>query len=86
MPFEGAGASGDWQLDLPATFRAFDYRTISDGILRIDYVADESAELRGKVEKANATAERSLLGWLKNTGLPVSFSVRHDFPARGGRR
>jgi hypothetical protein len=80
MPFEGAGASSDWQLDLPATFRAFDYRTISDVVLRIDYVAEESAELRAEVEKANATAEQSLLVWLKNTGLPVSFSVRHDFP------
>jgi hypothetical protein len=80
MPFEGAGASSDWQLDLPATFRAFDYRTISDVVLRISYSAEQSEDLRTEVEKANATTERSLLMWLKNEGMPVSLSLRHDFP------
>src|SRR4029078_12730855 len=83
-PDEATCARDVCQRDLRATFRAFDYRTISDVVLRLDYVAEASAELRAEVEKANATAERSLLMWLKNSGLPGNFSMRHDFPDAWG--
>jgi receptor-binding and translocation channel-forming TcA subunit of Tc toxin len=39
VPFEGAGAVGDWSLELPSVFRPFDYDTISDVILHISYTA-----------------------------------------------
>ena len=29
LPFEGAGAESKWKLELPASFRQFDYNTIS---------------------------------------------------------
>lgn len=29
LPFEGAGAESTWKLELPASFRQFDYSTIS---------------------------------------------------------
>ncbi len=41
LPFEGKGAIGTWQLELPNEFRAFDYDTISDVILTINYTARE---------------------------------------------
>ena len=35
LPFEGAGAESTWKLELPATFRQFDYDTVSDVILHL---------------------------------------------------
>ena len=39
LPFEGAGAIGDWDIELPKNFRAFDYDTISDVILHLRFTA-----------------------------------------------
>jgi hypothetical protein len=35
LPFEGAGAISTWKLDLPTTYPAFDFSTISDVILHV---------------------------------------------------
>ena len=40
LPFEGAGLTSKWRLELPA-FRQFDYRTLSDAIMHIRYTAAE---------------------------------------------
>src|SRR5579859_1537056 len=39
LPFEGTGAVSKWKLDLPSSYPAFDYSTISDVILHIRYTA-----------------------------------------------
>jgi hypothetical protein len=52
MPFEGAGAISDWSLSLPKTLRAFDYDTISDVIIHLDYTADHDAELARRWDEA----------------------------------
>lgn len=53
LPFEYAGAVSEWKLTLPATSRQFDYRTISDVVIHIDYTARDGGEtLRGNVETA----------------------------------
>jgi len=41
LPFEGAGAVSEWQLELPADLRQFNYDTISDVILHLRYTARE---------------------------------------------
>lgn len=41
LPFEGKGAIGTWQLELPDEFRQFDYDTVTDVILSINYSARE---------------------------------------------
>ena len=50
MPFEGAGAIGNWRLTLAKNSESFDYRTISDVIIRIGYRAQEDPGLRTNVE------------------------------------
>lgn len=50
MPFEGAGAISDWQIELPKTFRAFDYDSISDVIMRIAYTAETDGVLKNDVQ------------------------------------
>lgn len=77
LPFEGAGAISEWQLELPAEIRQFDYDTISDVILHLRYTAREggavlrnaaAANLAAAVEEARAVGSVRLL------------SIRHEFP------
>ena len=44
LPFEGAGVISRWRLELPDAFRQFDYNTITDVEIRIDYTAREGGE------------------------------------------
>jgi len=50
LPFEGAGAISEWELELPADYRQFDYGTITDVILHVSYTARE-ATLHGFKDK-----------------------------------
>lgn len=75
LPFEGAGAESTWKLDLPASYPAFDYATISDVILHVRYTARQGVD-QTKVQAA-------LDGQMKEAGpakLALLFSLRHDFP------
>jgi hypothetical protein len=45
LPFEGAGAVSEWRIDMPKVTNAFDFDTISDVILRINYSAREGGDL-----------------------------------------
>lgn len=81
LPFEGAGAVSSWRLSLPATFRPFDYSTITDAILSISYTASFDGALRGRVESTNAALEGSLLHYVRTHPLTRVFSLRQDFSA-----
>jgi Tc toxin complex TcA C-terminal TcB-binding domain len=45
LPFEGAGASGTWRLELPNDVPQFDFETISDVVLHLRYTAREAGQL-----------------------------------------
>jgi hypothetical protein len=75
LPFEGAGAvRSKWKLELPANFRSFDYDTISDVILHINYTAKE-----GNREEAEAKLKQMIIDHAANPGLFRLFSLKHDF-------
>jgi len=76
MPFEGMGAISTWKLSLPKTARSFDYSTISDVILRINYTALDNSELRNAIEITND----ELIKRLQDAAPVKVFSIRHDFP------
>lgn len=42
LPFENSGIVSEWQLELPADVRQFDYDTISDVILHVRYTAHDA--------------------------------------------
>ena len=44
LPFEYTGAISSWRVELPGTFRQFDYRTISDLVLHVRYHARDGGE------------------------------------------
>ena len=76
MPFEGAGAISGWSLALPRAARSFDYRSISDVILRIAYIAEADDGLRDLVDTQNGLVMQAL----QTAGLPRIVSLRHEFP------
>lgn len=75
LPFEGAGAESTWKLDMPKDYRAFDYDTISDVILRIRYTARQGVE----PTKVKAALD-DLFQQANQAGLALLFSLHHDFP------
>jgi hypothetical protein len=80
LPFEGAGAVSRWRLELPDTFRQFDYDTISDIILHIRYTAREG----GNALKTAALNNLSIYlqgaaAESQENGLFRLFSLRHEF-------
>jgi hypothetical protein len=81
MPFEGMGAISTWKLSLPKTVRTFDYGTISDVILRINYTALQDSTLREDIELANG----KMLARFKEAAPVRVFSVRHEFPTEWAR-
>ena len=85
MPFEGSGAVSTWRLELPSTFRPFDYQSINDVMLNISYTALEDGAMRQQVESQNAALEGSLVEHLTNNpGIRV-FSLRQEFSSAFNR-
>lgn len=77
LPFEGAGSISTWKLELPASFRQFDYNTISDVILHVRYTARQGGKLLG--DKA-AEELREKFSEANKAGFALLFSLQHDFP------
>ena len=85
LPFEGVGAVSLWRVELPANVRQFDYDTISDVILHVNYTALEGGEGFKQLREKQLTAGLNelaevLSGEAGATGLYRAFSFRHEFP------
>jgi hypothetical protein len=69
LPFESMGVDTDWELHMPKASNLFDYRTIADVLLTIEYTAINSYAYRQQVIReldASISADRP-------------FSFRHQF-------
>lgn len=80
IPFEGAGAIGEWRLELPDQFRQFDYDTITDVVMQLRYTAVEGGD------KLKKPAADSVMAYIKSVeelsreeGLFAAFDLKHDF-------
>ena len=72
LPFEGSGVETSWELLLPKAANPFDYGSISDVMLTVDYTALYSDAYRARVTKElNARPDR---------GATCVFSLARDFP------
>ncbi len=74
LPFEGSGVISEWQLELPAEFRQFDYETISDVILHMKYTSRAAGGLLAK------GAVESIKTLLTEGGNVRLFNIRQEFP------
>ena len=70
FPFEGMGVDTNWFFELPPAGNLFDYDTLFDVVLTIDYTALNSLELRDRVIKKQP---RKFIG-------ERVYSVRRDLP------
>ncbi|MFF4606442.1 neuraminidase-like domain-containing protein [Streptomyces sp. NPDC001339] len=73
LPFEFAGAVSRWRIELPPENNRFDFDTLADVVLHLNYTAREGGEALRRA--AGALAQRHLPG----AGLRL-FDIRHDFP------
>ena len=79
LPFEYAGAISVWKLELPNQVRQFDYRTIEDVVIHIDYTARQGGgQLRGEAETSLAQQFNSISG--EGEPLALLVSVHEAFP------
>jgi hypothetical protein len=70
-----------WRLELPRTFRQFDYRTISDAIVHIRYTARDGGEPLRKAAVDSLTAALKAMELDQGkVGLFRSFTGRTQFP------
>ena len=77
LPFENSGVVSEWQLELPADVRQFDYDTISDVILHLRYTAREGGGLLRNGAVANLM---TMIDDAQAAGSVRLFSMRHEFP------
>ena len=49
LPFEGMGVDTTWELRMPKAVNAFDYRTLADALITIEYTALDSFDYRQQV-------------------------------------
>ncbi|HEX2085959.1 MAG TPA: hypothetical protein VHF89_09780, partial [Solirubrobacteraceae bacterium] len=81
LPFEGAGAVSTWEVRLNEDLPPFDFSTISDFVLHVDYTAREGGEpLRTKAVEhvEQALGDLPLAG--DRRGLFRVFDVKREFP------
>jgi len=73
LPFEYMGAVSRWRIELPRENNYFDFDSLSDTIIRMNYTAREGGDMLRRA--ANEAAHRHLPGdgW-------CFFDVRHEFP------
>ncbi len=70
LPFEGSGVDTVWHLEMPKAANPFDYRTIADVLLTLEYTALDSRDYRQQVVRR---LDRRFTG-------DRAFSVQDEFP------
>jgi hypothetical protein len=73
LPFEGAGVVSTWRIDMPKDCNAFDFETISDVVLNVNYTARDGG-------RPLQDAARGNLKSVPGTDLRRMFSLKHEFP------
>jgi hypothetical protein len=86
LPFEREGAISTWRLEMPTTFRPFEYDKIADAILHIRYTArDGGTSMREKCALELRRTVNLLQQASGGSGLARLFSLRHEFPTEWTR-
>jgi hypothetical protein len=73
LPFEGAGAISRWRIEMDKNCNAFDFNTISDIIIKLNYTSREGGELLR--QKAKDAPKQ-----IQSEPSPRLFSMKHEFP------
>jgi hypothetical protein len=80
MPFEGAGVSSKWSIELPSSFRQWDYSTINDVIMHVKYTSKDGGDkLAGVASGAVADFVKSVENLSQDQGLFALFDLKSEF-------
>ncbi len=80
LPFEGAGAVSNWKIELPTTYKQFDYNTIADVILHVRYTARQGgSSFKQAVESEITNSLNEMLLDQSKKGLFRMFSLKQEF-------
>jgi hypothetical protein len=80
LPFEGYGAvDSDWRIELPRSLRQFDYTTISDVELQIQYTARSGGD---SMVTAATAAANAIVTSATASPCSVVIAVADEFPAQ----
>lgn len=74
LPFEGAGVISDWKISLPKETNMFNFNSLSDVIIHVNYTSRDGGSVLG--EAATAALKAML-----PPNAAVLLSLKHDFPA-----
>jgi hypothetical protein len=77
LPFEGAGAISEWQIELPKTTNAFDFNSISDVVLHLKYTARDGGE---SLRTAAREDRKQVIHDAALSPLARLFSLKAEFP------
>ncbi|KAK3292012.1 uncharacterized protein B0H64DRAFT_329848 [Chaetomium fimeti] len=81
VPFEGAGVVSKWKLELPGPFRQFDYATIGDVLVTVQYTALEGGAAWKKLASDAVREFRSVLQDEDGSGGAfLMVDIKADFP------
>ena len=79
LPFEGQGAIGRWQIELPTPYRSWDYDSLSDVVLHVRYTAREGG---GTVAEGATGVIEDVLSDDTQAPLTRVLGLRRDFPTQ----
>jgi hypothetical protein len=80
LPFEGAGAISTWSLELPSSFRQFDYSTIADAIMTVRYTSvDGGDKLKGAAASFVASYVKTVDDLARTDGLFTLWDLKAEF-------
>ncbi|SDW57229.1 hypothetical protein SAMN05444487_104152 [Marininema mesophilum] len=82
LPFEGAGVESTWRLELPASFRQFDYNTIADVIFHVRYTARQGGT---PLREQAINHLKSLVEEASTSGLAILLSLPREFSSEWHR-
>jgi hypothetical protein len=81
IPFEGAGVISKWRIELPEKFREFDYESITEVVMKVQYLAlDGGDKLKAAAAASVQDYVQSVESLSREEGLFALFDLRHDFP------
>ena len=75
LPFEGAGTDSTWTIALPRATNGFDFDSITDVVLRLDYTARDGGEPLASAAHQHLETKRGSSGHLQRM-----ISLRHELP------
>ncbi|KAN0108658.1 hypothetical protein V8E51_008400 [Hyaloscypha variabilis] len=80
IPFEGGGVISSWSLELPSSFRQWDYSSMSDVIMHVRYTSKDGGDNLSSIASGAVTNYiKSMQNLSQDQGLFALFDLKSEF-------